>query len=71
VCGKAHSKWMISDVKRLKSYFQDLGAPYLPHLRAVNSRNARAVFHRYCAKFNRGEWGGGEGSNGSRMVRVA
>ena len=54
VCGEKHSRWTISDPSRLQSYFKMAGAPYLPHFRIVNSRNIRAVFHRFNIKFNKG-----------------
>lgn len=54
VCGKSHSRWTISDPSTLQAYFRQAGAPYLPHFRTVNTRNIRAVFHRYNAKHNKG-----------------
>ena len=38
----------------MQAYFRQAGAPYLPHFRTVNTRNIRAVFHRYNVKYNKG-----------------
>ncbi len=45
---------MIGSADALRTYFQSIGAPYLPHFRLVNARNVRSVFHRYNSKVNRG-----------------
>ena len=54
-CGEQHARWLISNDEELRAYSEVAGFPYSPALRIVNMRNVRAVFTRYCFRYNKGK----------------
>ncbi|GAX76157.1 hypothetical protein CEUSTIGMA_g3601.t1 [Chlamydomonas eustigma] len=54
ICGESHSRWVVGNVDNMREYLYACGAHFLPQFRIVNTRNVRAVFHRYNSKLNKG-----------------
>ncbi|KAG1658639.1 hypothetical protein FOA52_007573 [Chlamydomonas sp. UWO 241] len=54
MCGQTHARCMVTDVREMKEFCSAVRVRYEPHFPLINTRNVRAVFLRYCNKYNRG-----------------